>query len=113
MDDSDRLSVLQEELARRLGRQRYELWVGPHTSLTYDRGVLRVGCPTEFELRCLRSINHKTKGKQNPDRPKQVASVHETILNTLLRLDCCIGPKDPQYFRTKLTMILAGSEAPA
>ncbi|MCG8450102.1 MAG: chromosomal replication initiator protein DnaA [Pirellulales bacterium] len=60
MDDSDRLSVLQEELARRLGRQRYELWVGPHTSLTYDRGVLRVGCPTEFELRWLRSRLHQT-----------------------------------------------------
>ena len=115
MDDSDRLSALQEELTQRLGRNRYELWVGPHTTLQMrdtdekaeqlsvsasglhdtslhymgageDAGVgeakdsdapvahferkppkrklpqrkLLVGCPTEFELKWLRSRLHTT-----------------------------------------------------
>ena len=60
MDDSDRLSVLHEELRQELGRDRYEVWVGQHTSLSFAQGVLSIGCPTEFELRWLRSRIHQT-----------------------------------------------------
>ncbi|MEM8947384.1 MAG: chromosomal replication initiator protein DnaA [Planctomycetota bacterium] len=55
MDDSDRLSALQKALAERLGTQRYELWLGPHTSLAYDDGKLTIGCPSKFECQWLRS----------------------------------------------------------
>ena len=55
MDDSDRLSALHRELAVRLGAQRYELWLGPPTTLKYDEGALTIVCPTKFESQWLRS----------------------------------------------------------
>ena len=58
MDDSDRLSALRRELAQRLGPQRHELWLGPHTSLEFDTGILRIGCPSQFECQWLRSRLH-------------------------------------------------------
>jgi len=84
MDDSDRLSALRRELAQRLGSQRYELWIGPHTLFEYTAiestgfeskgfksmalkstadcenvaGELRVGCPSQFECQWLRSRLH-------------------------------------------------------
>ena len=58
MDDSGRLSVLQERLADRLGRERYQLWVGPHTLIEYVDEKLRIGCPTEFEMNWVRSRLH-------------------------------------------------------
>ena len=60
MDDSDRLSALQQELARRLGNQRRELWLGPHIEMEFANGVLTVVCPTQFECQWLRSRQHKT-----------------------------------------------------
>ena len=60
MDDSDRLSALHQELARRLGLQRYELWLGAHTCVRFTNGRLSIGCPTQFECQWLRSRLHDT-----------------------------------------------------
>lgn len=54
MDDSDRLSALRHELRRSLGNERYELWLGPQTTLTLDNGVLLVGCASQAEVQWLR-----------------------------------------------------------
>jgi chromosomal replication initiator protein len=58
MDDSDRLSALRKELVSRLGRERYDLWLGPQSSLELSDGQLRVGCTSTFELQCLRRRVH-------------------------------------------------------
>jgi chromosomal replication initiator protein len=58
MDDSDRLSALRKELVSRLGRERYDLWLGPQSSLDLSNGKLRVGCSSTFELQCLRRRVH-------------------------------------------------------
>lgn len=58
MDDSDRLSALRKELVSRLGRERYDLWLGPQSSLELANGKLRVGCTSTFELQCLRRRVH-------------------------------------------------------
>ena len=60
MEDSDRLSALREQLARRLGSQRYELWIGEHTSFEYAAGELRIGAPSDFELQWLRRRLNQT-----------------------------------------------------
>ncbi len=60
MDDSDRLSALRHELARRLGDQRYELWLGQHTQIEFANNILRVGSPSPFESQWLRSRLCKT-----------------------------------------------------
>ena len=54
MDDSDRLSALRAELVKRMGRERYELWMGPQTKLELSAHALRVGCSSTFELQCVR-----------------------------------------------------------
>lgn len=54
MDDSDRLSALRQELRRSLGNERYELWLGPQTTLTLQDGVLQVGCASQAEVQWLR-----------------------------------------------------------
>ncbi|QDT73944.1 chromosomal replication initiator protein DnaA [Lacipirellula limnantheis] len=54
MDDSDRLSALRLELRRSLGNERYDLWLGPQTTLTLDGGVLLVGCASQAEVQWLR-----------------------------------------------------------
>ncbi len=58
MDDSDRQSALRAELVKRLGRERYELWLGPQTTLEYSEPLLRVGCLSSFELQWLRRRIH-------------------------------------------------------
>jgi chromosomal replication initiator protein len=58
MDDLDRLSALRKELVRRLGRERYDLWLGPQTSLDLAGEQLRVGCASTFELQCVRRRVH-------------------------------------------------------
>ncbi len=50
MDDSDRLSVLRRALRERLGAERYELWLGPQTSLELDGQTLRVRCMSKAEV---------------------------------------------------------------
>ncbi len=60
MDDTGLLYALREELARSLGRQRYDLWVGSPTSLEWTASTLRVGCATLFEMQWLRRRLHKT-----------------------------------------------------
>jgi chromosomal replication initiator protein len=60
MDDSDRLSALRHELRRSLGNERYELWLGPQTSLTLDGEVLLVGCASDMEVQWLRRNLHST-----------------------------------------------------
>jgi chromosomal replication initiator protein len=53
-DDSDRLSVLREELRRRLGNERYECWIGAQTELALAGSVLRVQCASPTEANWLR-----------------------------------------------------------
>jgi len=53
-DDSDRLSVLRQELRGRLGNERYELWLGPQTSLTLEGDELRLTCASQAEAQWLR-----------------------------------------------------------
>jgi chromosomal replication initiator protein len=53
-DDSDRLSVLREELRRRLGNERYECWIGAQTELVLAGNVLRVECASPTEANWLR-----------------------------------------------------------
>lgn len=59
MDDSDRLSALRQELRRSLGSERYELWLGPQTTLTLADGVLLVGCASQLEVQWLRRNLHE------------------------------------------------------
>jgi chromosomal replication initiator protein len=59
MDDSDRLSAVRAELVKRLGRERYDMWVGPQTTFDMSVGRLRVGCPSAFELQSLRRRAHE------------------------------------------------------
>lgn len=58
MEGSDRLSALRTELVNRLGRERYDLWIGPQTTLEFSANTLRIGCPTTFELQFLRRRLH-------------------------------------------------------
>ena len=60
MDDSDRLSAMRAELVKRLGRERYDMWVGSHTSLQLTTECLRVGCTSTFELQWLRRRAHES-----------------------------------------------------
>ena len=60
MDDSDRLSALQRELAGRLGSKRYELWLGSHTCVELAEGELTIGSSSQFECQLLRSRVHDT-----------------------------------------------------
>jgi len=60
MEDTGPLSVLREVLRENLGPQRYDLWVGPHTTLEWTGSALKVGCSTPFELQWLRRRLHDT-----------------------------------------------------
>jgi len=53
-DDSDRLSALRHELRKRLGDERYELWLGSQTSLELDAQTLRVRCTSKAEVQWFR-----------------------------------------------------------
>jgi chromosomal replication initiator protein len=58
MDDSDRLSVLRDALRRRLGADRFELWLGDRTRLELSGHTLRVVCASRAELHWLRRKLH-------------------------------------------------------
>jgi chromosomal replication initiator protein len=45
---------LRLELRRSLGNERYDLWLGPQTTLTLDNGVLMVACASQAEVQWLR-----------------------------------------------------------
>ena len=60
MDVSDRLSALKSELARRLGRERAELWVESRASLRVEGGTLVVSCESDFECAWIRRRLHAT-----------------------------------------------------
>jgi chromosomal replication initiator protein len=53
-DDSDRLSALRHELRKRLGDERYELWLGSQTSLELDAQTLRVRGASKAEVQWFR-----------------------------------------------------------
>jgi chromosomal replication initiator protein len=53
-DDSDRLSVLRQELCRRLGSERYELWIGAQTELAFRGDALQLLCASQAEANWLR-----------------------------------------------------------
>jgi chromosomal replication initiator protein len=58
-DDSDRLSVMRDALRRRLGAQRYELWLGERTQLEFAGNTLRVVCASQAELQFSRRNLHR------------------------------------------------------
>jgi chromosomal replication initiator protein len=53
-DDTDRLSALRHELRKRLGDERYELWLGSQTSLELDAQTLRVRGASKAEVQWFR-----------------------------------------------------------
>lgn len=55
MEDSDRLSALRTDLVNRLGKERYDLWIGTQTTFEFAADTLQVGCPTAFEVQFLRA----------------------------------------------------------
>jgi chromosomal replication initiator protein len=57
-DDSDRLSALRDALRRRLGAERFELWLGNRTRLELSGNALRVVCASRAELQFLRRKLH-------------------------------------------------------
>jgi chromosomal replication initiator protein len=88
-DDSDRLSVLRQELRQRLGDERFELWLGEPTELVLDERSLKVLCGSTAEANWLRrNLNAALAGCvadvfsvptpivfQATDRPQDVAEV--------------------------------------
>ena len=58
MEDSDRLSAFRIELVNRLGRQRYDLWIGPQTTLELAADSVRIVCKNSFEVQFLRRRIH-------------------------------------------------------
>lgn len=58
MEDSDRLSALRTDLVNRLGKERYDLWIGTQTTFEFAADTLQVGCPTAFEVQFLRRRLH-------------------------------------------------------
>lgn len=60
MDATDRLSGFRDELVRRLGAERAELWVGSRAALQLEGQTLQVRCGSEFECAWLRRRLHGT-----------------------------------------------------
>ncbi len=60
MDATDRLSGLREELNRRLGAERADLWIGSRAALHIEGQTLQVRCGSEFECAWLRRRLHAT-----------------------------------------------------
>lgn len=58
-EDSDRLSVLRDELRRRLGDERFSCWLGARTALALEGDLLRVFAVSAFELNLLRRRLHE------------------------------------------------------
>jgi chromosomal replication initiator protein len=58
-DDLDRLSVVRDALRRRVGAERFELWLGGRTQLELAGNTLRVVCASRAELQFLRRNLHR------------------------------------------------------
>jgi chromosomal replication initiator protein len=58
-DDSDRLSGVSDALRRRLGADRFDLWLGGRTRLEFVGNTLRVVCASRAELLFLRRNLHR------------------------------------------------------
>ncbi len=58
-DDSDRLSVLRDALRRRVGADRFELWLGGRTRLELSGNAVRVVCASHAELQFVRRKLHR------------------------------------------------------
>jgi chromosomal replication initiator protein len=58
-DDSDRLSGVSDALRRRLGADRFDLWLGGRTRLELVGNTLRVVCASRAELLFLRRNLHR------------------------------------------------------
>ena len=54
-DDMEIVSTVRTALADKVGQERFDLWFGASTRLTYDGRVLRVGAPSEFFLEWIRA----------------------------------------------------------
>jgi chromosomal replication initiator protein len=58
-DDSDRLSVLRDALRRRVGADRFDLWLGERTRLELTGNAVRVICASHAELQFVRRKLHR------------------------------------------------------
>ncbi len=54
-DDKEIVSAVRSGLAGKVGQERYDLWFGANTRLSYKDGVLRIGAPNDFFLDWIRS----------------------------------------------------------
>lgn len=52
--DMEIVKAIRVALAKLLGQDRYDLWFGPHVTITYLDGQLRIGCAEAFRLECIR-----------------------------------------------------------
>ena len=53
-DDKEIVSALQDALAGKVGKKRYDLWFGTSTRLSFDGSALRVGVPNQCFLDWIR-----------------------------------------------------------
>jgi chromosomal replication initiator protein len=53
-DDKEIVSALQEALAGKVGKKRYDLWFGTSTRLSFDGQALRIGVPNQCFLDWIR-----------------------------------------------------------
>ena len=53
-DDKEIVSALQDALAGKVGKKRYDLWFGTSTRLSFDGRALRIGVPNQCFLDWIR-----------------------------------------------------------
>lgn len=103
MDDSDRLSALRAELVKRLGRDRYEMWVGSHTTFQLAPAGLRVGCTSAFELQWLRRRAHES-----------LLTCCREVWGTAVSVEYFVRPQEQSAVPTKLVQkTLLAEQAPS
>ena len=54
-DDKEIVSAVRSALVGKVGQNRYDLWFGANTRLSYVDGILRIGAPNDFFLDWVRS----------------------------------------------------------
>jgi chromosomal replication initiation ATPase DnaA len=53
-DDKEIVSAVRDALVDRVGRERFGLWFGAGTRLSYDGRALRIAAPNRFFLEWIR-----------------------------------------------------------
>ena len=110
-DDTQMVSALQASLARRVGKERFELWFGANTRLALVDGSLEVSVPSQFYQDWLRSHF----------RPHLEAACLETLgksLDVTFHVDAQLAQVSPVVATAKpvpppSSGILAGNDAPS